>query len=880
MESLAEGGAAPRRLIQGRSLFGLEYYRERSNGTEVVREHGYSAGKFDINKNECRFRLWPRQNIKRYDGGLGIAADVRFALNEDDAIEDTFELSLSILGGPNSSQDSETVGVGATEVTLSIQNTSAQPSANRENLLEVPPSPTNYSERLLSVPRWHLRAAPQHISIRTVEQDSFKSAMSQHRAAWLVADWGLGKDGFLYSALAANAPQRDIFRLSCEGVNSIELLTAEATKQWGMTFQNFCINVAASVNSVLVLDNISEGTALDGGNMESWSRRLDKIVEAALDIAQNLSIVLVRRLTPGPSRFPVTQLHPLDEPDCARYISNHSDGGVSLAAPRILEKLYAKSEGIPMHLDRMLEQLQTISLADLPDNASEDLDVTGKGEPIPRALVQAVASLRDSTSKYTRRSLRLLKVLTVLSHGEIFQNLKRFDSIEPFFPENVQQLRDLALIEAVPLVSIGANADHRNRAITNDPTAPKLLLVPRPVRDYIRSVIGEDERRAIVDGAMEIYFGSRWREGKPSLRPLTKIVVWENGMSGLGNHHTIIVSAVGDYLTRHSEQLFKRVFRIAEAYLEALLDADKFRDLQHASEELFRLLDAAGRKKEAARVASYHGIGLRMLHQVEESVRVFETALAYAPSDFAKDWYASIFIGLALAHQTLKDHPSAIKAANEVMVRSDQMSVHYHQAKMIIAECSAEEKDKKSLIKELSLLEADSRKRDYITSANNMVLKIVDLLEGKNEKIQWLDRVIDSKGDHYNRIRAAIKKAKILIALGEDKKLGSTERRIISEAYSYLYSQRLGVLFDDCHNVLWRLNASGDRKSFLLRLFRFSSFLWRVFGRDQKETEYLSQLKVLVPASSDSLEGGDEKNNFSYYTARLKALDSPKDRES
>ncbi|PTL75080.1 hypothetical protein DAT35_56885 [Vitiosangium sp. GDMCC 1.1324] len=347
-------------------------------------------------------------------------------------------------------------------------------------------------------------------------------------------------------------------------------------------------------------------------------------------------------------------------------------------------------------------------------------------------------------------------------------------------------------------------------------------------------------------------------------------------MSGLGNHHAIIVAALRDCLARHNDSSFKKIFRMAEAYLKALQTADKFRDLQHASEEIFRVLDTAAKNREAARVAFYYGFGLRMLRQTEESIRIFETSLTYAPTEFTKDWYTEVYLNLALAYQSLGDNQAAVKAANETLARSEPSnSLHYH-AKVIITECNVAGKGKEEIIKSLTELEVESRKKGlsgHTTVANNTALNLVDLVSETHLKLRLLDKVIDSTDDRYNQIRAAVKKSKLLSQTNNEAKLGATERRILTEAYSYLYSQRFGSLFDDCHKALWKLMTAENKKSVLLRMFRFSSFLWRIFGRHQREQEYLSQLRTLIPATS-SEEGNfiAERNGFVYYTSRLKAL--------
>lgn len=54
-------------------------------------------------------------------------------------------------------------------------------------------------------------------------------------------------------------------------------------------------------------------------------------------------------------------------------------------------------------------------------------------------------------------------------------------------------------------------------------------------------------------------------------------------------------------------------------------------------------------------------------------------------------------------------------------------------------------------------------------------------------------------------------------------------------------------MFDQCHEALWRLlEARGDMAQ-TLRLFRHSSFVWRIRGEDDKETKYLEKLRERKP---------------------------------
>jgi predicted MPP superfamily phosphohydrolase len=81
---IVEGGADARRIWQGRSLFGLEYY-SREN-TDVKRLHGYTAGKVEVSKNKGNLIFWPRE--ARLQGGQrSIVPDYSLVLTDNQHTE-------------------------------------------------------------------------------------------------------------------------------------------------------------------------------------------------------------------------------------------------------------------------------------------------------------------------------------------------------------------------------------------------------------------------------------------------------------------------------------------------------------------------------------------------------------------------------------------------------------------------------------------------------------------------------------------------------------------------------------------------------------------------------------------------------------------------
>jgi hypothetical protein len=91
---------------------------------------------------------------------------------------------------------------------------------------------------------------------------------------------------------------------------------------------------------------------------------------------------------------------------------------------------------------------------------------------------------------------------------------------------------------------------------------------------------------------------------------------------------------------------------------------------------------------------------------------------------------------------------------------------------------------------------------------------------------------------------------------------------MLSSAYSYSYGQRMGLLFDKCHKVLWGVLSKDNLWVQLVRLFRHSSFLWRLKGSDKEETTYLHELDPLDLRQLGASEGPSLEVEIHYLERR------------
>ena len=136
-----------------------------------------------------------------------------------------------------------------------------------------------------------------------------------------------------------------------------------------------------------------------------------------------------------------------------------------------------------------------------------------------------------------------------------------------------------------------------------------------------------------------------------------------------------------------------------------------------------------------------------------------------------------------------------------------------------------------------------------------------------DESLRLQERVLRERDDPYNRVRAVIDKVQLLQDTGRLSDLSKSDRKLLGAAYSYSYGQRMSTLFDKCHKVLWGVLAKENLWAQLLRLFRHSSFLWRLKGSKEDEVTYLHALDP-VDLRALTNEGGSLQLEIHYLERR------------
>jgi 3',5'-cyclic AMP phosphodiesterase CpdA/tetratricopeptide (TPR) repeat protein len=752
-------------------------------------------------------------------------------------------------------------GVHGTFRSVDVERVEAESGATRIVQVDKPLDADAARAKLKHLPRFRLTAEKHHLAVRKVEQRQFADVVANQRGAWLVADWGAGKDGFLGSALhlfGGDKRLSDVFRLQSGGIETCEQLVVEAETQLGMSFQEFLAAVAVLPFAAIVFDDLS-------ANIASGPQRpeFEKKVRPIFDFCPQLRLICITRLPPSETLSPeVTLLRPLDISETRSYLRLHPKAITGIDDPDQLERIHDWSGGLPMHLDRLLDRSRYLPIREILD---EDIDIPADvGEPLPESLRKAVLKLAVSEIEQSRRSFRLLKVLTVLRDGETFQSIKRFYSGAPFHQANVDELVALGLLEDVPISQTAADLNvgfGRTPAIA----VPKLLRVPRQVRDHVNSLIDEIERSAILNTSTQLFFGPKWFQGRVRLRTALANAYGHSAIAGPGNEHLVARYLLVRALEQRNKRQITRYVALCLTYCHKLLAADRFRDAVIAAGTISDLLTDTDLTSDFLDAAHMYARALRMIGKEAETVTILESALERGAGVLIDTAKAGMLLTLALAYEDLRQNDDAIKAARKVLDLVHQHSDEAYQAKSVIARLSLREGKLKA---ELITLEADARNRGQTSAANNIALDLAKESVTVEESIGWLDKVIFTARDPYNLTRAIVEKMTVLGAHVGTYQLRERDRQLLNAAYSYSYSQRIGNLLDRCHSVLWRMFTRDRLWASVLRLFRFSSFIWRLRGKEDREAEYLLELKSLDIESVKNETGETLRTEIVYLQLR------------
>lgn len=820
--SFASGGGRARRNVQAASLFGLETF-----GAGHTRIQGYSANQITVGNESRSFVHWPRKLIPVTGGRMKLVPD-----SHQDIDESTGALSIPYTVERRAVARSDKTFARASDVL----------DGDDERLVQ-----NSFDLAAIHHP---LQESKAHQKVRRLEQDACVSALQQEKIAWLVSDWGMAKDGFITTVCARLEVSRSkVFRIDFDGYDGKESFFDGFRSRFGATFQQMCDAVAEAGPCILLLE------AVDLSSSENIEAALEAFLKPVGDFISEAFILVHSRRRPKNSSLPIVELKALDEADLAIYVRESELGGIRFAKPDAVSQLFRHTDGVPSRLDDALRDLEIVSLNDLLAANTDYGDIAPTTSSAPSALVATVDELARSSDRAEERAFQLLLALSGFPQGEQLTRLKRFLGIHPFYPAHARELLERALVDTITITDLEGLAEDNTQ---------KALIVPRPVRDYIRSIMDDETAKSFDRKSLELYFGSSWTSGKIDASPIGRRVrkALCDGYE-VSNAATLILRSIRRALNEENELERDELVRLASAFIEGLMSGDHFRAAASLSQDVIRLLEEFGTYARDVNFLRYElARSLRMSGRGPQAQGEFELLDLSALS---KSQRQSAELGLALTLE--RTNRSAAAEAAKRVIAIDRHSAPALQAKIMLAEQIEDPKEKRTKLRRLLAI-ADKQERKVL--ANNIRLSLAQDEEDQTA-ISLLKEVLEAakhNHDFYNQVRAVV-----TLAERQSQMAGLTEAehsRLVA-AYHFLYSERLSSLFDRCHAVLWNeFERAGQTKN-MLNLFRHSSFIWRLNGQDRKEATYLAKLVKLVSdaIASETIRGS---RDGAYFIVRVSVV--------
>ena len=795
----SHGGGFPRLEVQAASLFGLETFGDGQH----TRIQGYALSRITHGGKTRVLTGWPRRLSPMTGGKMKLVPDTNLDIDEETSSY-SVSYNVSRFGDTNNLVSASLLKIQSSPVSL------------------VPTSVFDLSS--IRHPSGDEKA---HQKVRRVEQNACIVSLLKDHAVWVASDWGMGEEGFISALrIPLNVPSENIFGIPFNGYTTREALFDRLQARFCATFQQICEAVVDAGPSIFVFDDVD--VPLSISNESAIVADIESLATTVAEFGSNTFVVIKTRRLPRFSTLHITELKPLDEADVAIYARESRLGNDRFAKPDAASTLLRHSDGVPARLDAVLRDLEIISLEDL---LSADLDVgrsEGSATSAPPALISTIQDLRGSDDRGDQRAYNLLLALAALPQGEQLPRLKRFLGPHQFGPDHARKLLERSLITTIQLATLDGMSNAADR---------RALVVPRPVRDYVRETTNAETARSVDNKALSLYFGDEWSKGDIRNSPTGRRVraALCDGYE-IQNAGTLILRTMRRAIDASSKLDIGSSLRLALAFADALMTGDHFRSATGLCDDLLRLLhDTGGFDKQIAVLRCQHARSLRMTGRVQEASTVFRS-LDHSVLNKADQQHATL--GLALCLQGLHDPAAAVEEARKT-IEIDEHSNMALQAQTIIADLLDDETEREAELRRL--LEVAQHKERTTLVNNILILQARDQSRrglSAHDTLKHVVRNARSRDDFYNFARAMVD----LAAQTSPARLTIEERGRLIEAYHFLYNERLYDLFDRCHEALWELfEVQGDRAN-LLNLFRHSSFIWRLNGRDRLETKYLAKL--------------------------------------
>jgi tetratricopeptide (TPR) repeat protein len=587
---------------------------------------------------------------------------------------------------------------------------------------------------------------------------------------------------------------------------------------------------------LLILDELDYPSA---GTQQSLPT-IDGTIEALHDFCPNLLIVRITSL-PCPDSVAPIKIGPLQLPDTRSYL-NKAPRPVKFTSMTDYARVHRATGGVLVYLDEFINALGVTNIEGAI--AQVETQPVVSPESLHASVVKEIDEIHASSTDEMKRTRSLLRTLTVLEQGESLTAIKRLDSTAPIWPRNASYLQNRGCLDSITITPRLTNG----RRVISPVESDKILRIPRLVRDYVLSIMTEEERREIVRTVAKLYFSEDWRLGIVRMRRRLAVGT-EISTHQSGNEMTILkllLQSPTDYFQGGAAG----AFQLALSYVGQLKSKGFFGEAYEAAKDTIAIVESLS--TVYAEVDVYHirlaaASCARMVGEREACVEYLQAALPFVRESDVKARLTDALVNMAMAYKALNKKAEALETSKEILETAPKNSSDYLQAKAIQAEINMKRPD---AIRYLKTLARKARNLKHFTVADNVTLEIVAETDNTEEKLKMLSDIKSRRDLRYNFVRATIRRIETLIDANRESELTDLDREDLLFSYQLAYSQRLVSIFDWCHRVYWKYLIATNNNTQLGDLYMYSSFVWRLNGDVAGELSYSLQLQQEMAKTS------------------------------
>lgn len=675
-----------------------------------------------------------------------------------------------------------------------------------------------------------LKRYPAHKNIRLVEQTQFSEEIKVHKVVSLSSEWGTERNGFIYSV--TETPTSPLYKKQIYNINLVNCLSIDDVdnsfkERFGQGLQNFVMLAAEEENITLLLEEVSSLDEI------SWQIELLKLIDVLLDYIPNLMIIISGDNSLVHLNIPMISLKALTEPDIKTYIQEHPEGDNDYLTQACFDSIVRLSAGLPSRLNNILVQLKVSGIATLIEdehNERIDFEEFNEDDPIPARLKESLLGFVNN--KNDTKHYSLLKILSILQYGETFSRLRRFNSKSPFTTDDFLTLCNAGLINTSEKVTVLSDRGFTEKE-------PIHVIHPL-VGIYIRQDIDQKEYFDIVKKYLDITFGDNWISGDIKFNQSSLRYLHDFNKSGPGNAHILICAYLRNAVENDARREIKATFNLALAFFKFLETNDRYRDLVFAATEVKALIKESSELIPLGRLHFSLAKGLRMLGHRKASVDEMLLALEQ-PSLFEKHELATCKLQIALAYSTEEFDNDTIKYALEVKKISKSDSPQYTHAELILAEKSPLQ----NKITNLRKVQRKAERLGFNVIKSQALLAIAKLQEDNIENPKLYDSALRNLTDSYSVYNVIVHRNLYFLDHNLISEITDADVMTLCKAYSYFYTQRIDIQLKKTHRILWAVFVDRNDNDSLIKMFRYSSFIWRLNNDKESEERYAGLLSII-----------------------------------